>query len=118
MGSARPSPASAADPAPCRASAPAPAGAQPLQFGFLSPLLPGATPQSAVVRQAGCDLGTPTGLANTVTWQLGQVDPAVLTSLVSHVSRDPSEPFPCLGPPSRIKSSCWAACSNLHLPNL
>lgn len=62
------------------------AGAAPLEYGYLAPLLPGASAQAVVVRQSGCDAGTHSGLANTVTWNLMEVDPAVLTTLVSHVS--------------------------------
>ncbi len=58
----------------------------PWKFGYLRPLVPGSDSKSVVRHQRRCDKATHTGLPNTVTWHMDQVDPAVLTSLVSHVS--------------------------------
>lgn len=64
-----------------------PAGVEPTNVGFLRPLVSKATARDAVQQQKGCDDATDTGLTNTITWHMDQVDPAVLEDLVAKVRK-------------------------------
>ena len=57
----------------------------PEKFGYLTPLVPGATDMDAITLQPGCDVGQDSGLQNTATWSLDVVEPATREVLMKEV---------------------------------